>query len=97
MSKAKPKLTYAFPARKLCPVCGMPSYSQGGVHPQCSEAAADAKRVKQSKAARQKAAKTAPPSPTLKAWHKLCPKCGMQVHLRKTVCTCGHVFHPKSK
>jgi predicted amidophosphoribosyltransferase len=29
---------------KICPVCGKPSYSRDGVHPQCSMVLADAPR-----------------------------------------------------
>jgi hypothetical protein len=34
MNISKPKIVT--PLRPLCPHCGKPSYSRGGVHPQCS-------------------------------------------------------------
>jgi hypothetical protein len=34
MNVSKPKIIT--PVRPLCPICGQPSYSRGGVHPQCS-------------------------------------------------------------
>jgi hypothetical protein len=39
MNIAKPK--FAGVVRPLCPVCGKPSYSREGVHPQCSMRNAD--------------------------------------------------------
>ena len=53
MKKTKP--LNPDPARKLCPVCGEPSYSRGGVHPQCSAAQAYAIRVREAKKARKDA------------------------------------------
>ncbi|HEY1598276.1 MAG TPA: hypothetical protein VGG64_01650 [Pirellulales bacterium] len=37
MSEKKPKPEVLSVPRKVCPVCGKPSYSPGGVHPQCSQ------------------------------------------------------------
>ena len=40
-----PKPLNLEPSRKICPVCGEPSYSREGVHPQCSAAQTDTNRV----------------------------------------------------
>jgi hypothetical protein len=40
MNITKPKLVGV--VKPPCPVCGKPSYSRGGVHPQCSMRQADA-------------------------------------------------------
>lgn len=34
--KPKPPIISA-PPRKVCPICGKPSYSAVGVHPQCAQ------------------------------------------------------------
>ena len=80
--------------RQRCPVCGEPSYSRAGIHPQCAQRQADAKRMARTRTRtkpRRPAAKTASPA-ALKAWHKLCPRCRTQIHIRKTRCSCGHDF-----
>jgi hypothetical protein len=80
--------------RRLCPVCGMVSYSAAGMHPQCAEEQADAPRVarlkKSKKAARPKAAVANPDA--ISPWHKRCPKCRAEVHVRKQACDCGYRF-----
>jgi hypothetical protein len=72
----------------------MVSYSAGGMHPQCAEEQADAPRVarlkKSQKAAKPKA-KAANPN-AISPWHKLCPKCRAEVHVRKLACDCGYRF-----
>lgn len=40
----KPSPIAAWPAPKICPVCGKSSYSAGGIHPQCAVVQADAPR-----------------------------------------------------
>ena len=80
--------------RRLCPVCGEVSYSREGIHPQCAQQQADAPRVARLKAARQ-ANKSKPKAvnpDALSPWHKRCPKCRAQVHVRKLTCDCGHPF-----
>jgi hypothetical protein len=37
MSTKKPVPVQTLPTPRLCPVCKKPSYSQSGVHPQCSQ------------------------------------------------------------
>jgi len=53
MTKTRP--LYREPPRNICPVCGEPSYSKAGIHPQCSAAQADAKRVREAKQAKKDA------------------------------------------
>jgi hypothetical protein len=82
MSISKPvAIVHTPPA---CPVCGKPSYSRGGVHPQCAVARAD------------KARKPKPPAKAKAAafgqWKKKCPHCGRQVPARRYSCECGHKF-----
>jgi hypothetical protein len=51
MSHHKPKpLMTPVSHEKRCPVCGEPSYSKDGIHPQCASSQADAERLKQRKA-----------------------------------------------
>jgi hypothetical protein len=40
--KPKPEQIYFPRIQKLCPVCGKPSYSLSGEHPQCAIARSDA-------------------------------------------------------
>ena len=91
MNQKKPFPLNPSPLRKRCPVCGEVSYSQGGMHPQCAVQLADSRRMKSVKPP-AKSRKPAPKKPVVKAWHKLCPACSGQVHLRRTTCDCGHVF-----
>ena len=44
MSDKKPEPLVRPQAQKKCPVCGYPSYSIDGVHPQCHGVKADRKR-----------------------------------------------------
>src|SRR5262245_7647111 len=80
--------------RKACPVCGMVSYSVGGVHPQCAKTKADASRapLRGSPTTSEKPRETAPIQARSAPWHRLCPKCHAMVHIRKTSCDCGHRF-----
>lgn len=87
MSEKKPTVVRPVAARRLCPICGKPSYSSSGTHPQCSLARADAK----ARAAR-KLSGDANAKPTRKSWSKPCPKCKRQVPARRMVCDCGHAF-----
>lgn len=36
MKSDKPRHVTNPPSRRLCPVCGKPSYSPSGIHPQCA-------------------------------------------------------------
>jgi hypothetical protein len=82
------KPTFVANSPPACPVCGKPSYSLGGVHPQCSVSKAD------------KARKVGPRLPKAKSaapkgqWKKTCPKCQRQVAARRYSCECGHTFGP---
>src|SRR3990172_6940198 len=91
MSPKKPIPLNPSPSRKHCPVCGEVAYSHAGVHPQCAVHQADTRRMKRTKRP-EKARKTAASKLDVKAWHKLCPACAAQVHIRRTTCDCAHAF-----
>jgi hypothetical protein len=83
--------------RPVCPVCGTVSYSREGIHPQCSQLRADEVRLaklklKESRAAKSKTKPKVTSPDAVKPWHKLCPKCRIQVHVRRSTCECGHSF-----
>jgi hypothetical protein len=82
---------------RLCPVCGAPSYSREGIHPQCAERRADAPRMERVKADRETAEQStqATSSPDFSYWHKRCPRCQAQLHVRKLMCSCGYRFNVK--
>ncbi len=81
--------------RKLCPICGKASYSLAGVHPQCSQRQADIKTSERLKEVAKKAALNSPrpaATPTVRSWHKRCPECHKDVHVRLARCPCGFAF-----
>lgn len=86
MSISKPAVIVRTPP--ACPVCGKPSYSQGGVHPQCAVARAD--KIRKPKIAPK------PKSAAMGQWKKRCPKCQRQVPARRYSCECGHKFEQTS-
>ena len=89
-------LTHAAPPR-LCPVCGVVSYSREGIHPQCARREADVprmERVKAGKKADERKKKSAIFS-GLSLCHKRCPRCQEQLHIRKMTCGCGYRFDQK--
>ncbi len=94
MNHKKPTPILDEPNRKTCPVCGKRSYSAGGIHPQCAVQLADAPREQQLKEkkkieAKKKSVAKKPPQ----TWsQKKCPKCGVEVHVRKKTCDCGFEF-----
>lgn len=89
-TKPDPLLRQSAP-RKRCPVCGEPSYSQAGQHPQCSMQRSEKARL--ARVERQEFATESPsPDHKLRRWDKQCPRCGMHVHVRKRACACGHDF-----
>ena len=65
-----------------------------GYHPQCAERRADAPRMDRVRAAAEIAERKgkAADSSTLGYWHKRCPQCRTQLHLRKMTCVCGYRF-----
>jgi hypothetical protein len=81
-------------SKRLCPVCGEPSYSASGIHPQCATVQADAPRSQrlrdEKKAEAEKKAKQ--PSGQRRSSFKKCPKCRAEVHVRRKQCDCGHDF-----
>ncbi len=94
MNAKRPEPLYETKTRPKCPVCGQPTYSRAGIHPQCAQDRADERRMEEVKAKR----KAAPPavkvvSPeAVKSWHKRCPKCRSEVHIRRSHCECGFEF-----
>ena len=100
MNHKKPTPIVADSNTKICPVCGKRSYSANGIHPQCAVGQADAPREQELRKARaleekrkSQARKRRPTN-----WNKKkCPKCGAMVHVRKTVCDCGHAFGGTNK
>ena len=73
-----------------CPVCGKPSYSLGGVHPQCAVTRADKVRKAAKPVAKPKTAAMSG------QWKKTCPRCSRQVAARRYSCDCGHKFGPSA-
>jgi len=80
----KPIPSIEVSATRRCPVCGKPSYSPGGEHPQCSLARADAAR----RAALQGMGTTIVRQPRYQQWTKRCPRCGHQIPARQVSCDC---------
>jgi len=97
MNAKRPEPLFGPKSQPVCPVCGHPSYSRIGIHPQCSRQKADAQRMAVVKAERKLARPTktqAPTSDAVKAWHKRCPKCQTEIHVRRSQCDCGFAFKP---
>ena len=90
VSIVKPEPISPQPVREACPICGKPSYSRDGIHPQCALSRSDAARTAQLKAKRKAAPK--PVKPPRHALSKKCPLCGTLVHIRMKNCPCGHEF-----
>ena len=89
MSEKKPTPLISQVNGKVCPVCGERTYSRGGIHPQCAVYQADAVRTEGLKTERKRETNAAKPS----TWrNKKCPKRGNELHVRRKVCDCGHVF-----
>jgi hypothetical protein len=57
MNNKKPTPVIQQRGTKECPVCGKPSYSQGGIHPQCAVEQADLPRQKRLAAEKKQKAK----------------------------------------
>jgi hypothetical protein len=88
--KEEPILIVPPPPKNLCPICGKPAYSLGGIHPQCAMQQADQPRLARLKT--QKVVEPKSKKPARNVWKKQCPKCGGQIHVRLGVCKCGHKF-----
>jgi hypothetical protein len=78
--------------KNLCPICGKPAYSLGGIHPQCAMQQADEPRLNRLRTTKAAEAQTKKPEKTRQVWKKRCPKCGTSIHARRETCTCGHNF-----
>ncbi len=87
MNEKKSAILGSTAARNVCPVCGKPSYSATGTHPQCAVARADAISRAVRKAEGLEVAKA-----PRKSWSKPCPKCKREIPARRIVCDCGHAF-----
>jgi len=94
MSHKKPTPILGEHNTKTCPVCGKPSYSADGIHPQCAVQQADALRKQQLKAKEKTEANEKPVAQKLPQTRnqKKCPKCGVGSHVRKKKCDCGYDF-----
>jgi hypothetical protein len=90
MSSEKSVVIVPPPPKPLCPVCGKPAYSLGGVHPQCAMEKADEPRILKLRATRSSEPKAK--KPARQSWQKTCPKCGAQSHVSQKMCKCGHDF-----
>lgn len=90
MAHKKPSPLIPRQARSPCPVCGEISYSLAGIHPQCAVRQADARRMEEIRSVRL--ADDAKPAATTRTWQKVCPQCGLALHVRKKFCDCGHSF-----
>jgi hypothetical protein len=90
MDNKKPTPIFQQRAIKKCPVCGEPSYSRDGIHPQCAIQQADEPRRVKLAAIKKK--KDEQKKPAAKPWSKTCPKCHTEVHVRQLSCGCGHCF-----
>jgi len=95
LSEKKPTPLVSKAKRENCPVCGKPSYSPAGIHPQCAVSQADAPRkakLAAEKSAEKEKTKEQPARDRNSAWKKTCPQCQAQVHVRKKTCDCGFSF-----
>jgi hypothetical protein len=94
MNAKRPEPLYEAKQRPKCPVCGQTTYSRAGIHPQCAQDRADERRMEVVKAKRKAAApaKVAVTPDEVKSWHKRCPKCRAEVHMRRSTCDCGFQF-----
>lgn len=90
MSSEKSVIVLPPKPRQVCPICGTASYSLGGVHPQCALKQADEPRLEKMRAT--KAAEPKVKKPPRHSWQKKCPQCGLQSHVNRKVCSCGHNF-----
>ena len=91
----KPEPIFNQPERAECPVCGKPSYSAGGIHPQCAVQLEDKQRVEKLK--QESKRKSTKPGSAKSIWQKVCPKCRDIMHVRKKQCACGHKFEEQSR
>ena len=94
MAEPNPTSNSMTKGKKVCPVCGQPSYSREGIHPQCAIEQSDAPRQEELARLKKKAA-TEKKQPRQRSWNKKCPKCGTELHVRRKSCECGHAFEKK--
>ena len=100
MDYRKPVPVFLLPAtpRRVCPVCGARSYSREGIHPQCAQRQAEAPRLARLKAEKRAGGPVAKEAvaPAQRSWHRPCPRCAAELHVRVRQCACGHTF-PSAK
>jgi len=86
----KPLPLYRITRREPCPVCGHPSYSASGIHPQCVEVRSQINRVKRAYTLTGgQAAKTPTAGKSRSPWYRPCPRCARLLHVRRLCCDCG--------
>ena len=92
MHAKRPLPLFESKPRPLCPVCGQATYSRAGIHPQCAQDRADRERMEIVKSKRNANPQEAASTGEIKSWHKRCPKCRAEVHMRCASCDCGFQF-----
>jgi hypothetical protein len=90
MSIIKPVIVIPGPEKILCPICNEPTYSRGGIHPQCAMEQADEARVTLLRNARRADDKRGRPIPQVHK--KRCPECDSYSDAQREVCWCGFHF-----
>src|SRR6478752_2405084 len=90
MSIIKPVIVIPGPEKILCPICSKPTYSRGGIHPQCAMEQADEPRVTLLRNARRADVKRVRPIPQVHK--KRCPECDSYSDAQREVCWCGFRF-----
>lgn len=92
MSDKKPLPLMSKRETRLCPVCGKPSYSKDGIHPQCAVAQADAPRRERLVEQKRRLASEKKKVIVAKSASKKCPACWQVVPVGTNLCGCGHRF-----
>lgn len=71
-------------------MCGHPSYSAAGIHPQCVQSSSESRRLLRAPVLLSASADK--PQPLKKAggsWYRPCIRCGKLIHVRRLSCDCG--------
>jgi hypothetical protein len=89
-SSKKPVPLYQGVTRLPCPICGHPSYSREGIHPQCAMAVADKAHIDRINSHPIITAISV--ETPLERHQKRCPECRAVLHVRRSRCHCGHLF-----
>jgi hypothetical protein len=84
---------HAAVARQACPVCRHPSYSAAGIHPQCAQIRAEARRLRRASAlVGADGRASAKAKSKTSSWYRPCFRCGRVLHVRRLSCDCGQSF-----